>query len=285
MTDPVVTAISDPVALVRALSALANAPRVTTQEADHQQVFTLLANEVLRSNERFAPCPHRPRGLTVAATPDDFAALLGRLDVAKSAPIYITDAGEVDAILNDARAPATGDDGAAWRDHRIQYRPLLSEPWKAWLATSGKFIDQLATAYFIEERLDDFVKPEGAAMLELAQQFEVARSGKFVSANRIANGSMELAVAEENKPRAQIQVPERVTLGMRVFEGLDAYRFDAWFRYRIQDDRLHFSFKLVNAEAVLRQAVADVRTKLVTLLPEHVTYQVRSMPSAIAPAE
>lgn len=220
--------------------------------------FAVLADgESLHSLARMLERPARSQGSITTGSIDSFCELVNQLETGR-VRVYYTSAGDLDAILNDDDSVTPG-----WRDRRICYRPKPSPSWAAWCATfpdsrDGKWLDQLAMAEFIEERIGDFVSPTGAEMLELAQRFEVARSGTFASGVRLSSGATELTVTDTHEGRSTITIPSQVTLGMRVYEGMGGYQFKAAFRYRIRDGKLAMTFRVLHTADLLESAVADL---------------------------
>lgn len=214
-------------------------------------------NQKVESLESWDSLPSRSRGYINVTSPTDFARLVAKLENGADSRIYYMRNGMADAILNDDAG-----DTADWRDWRVCYRPELARSWESWTRTfpqdKANWMDQLVMAEFLEERASDFVNPTGAAMLDLAQNFSIVRAGKFSSAKRLDNGSYSLDVADEHQPRGSIEIPSRVKLGMRVFEGMGAYQFEAAFRYRIGDGgSLRMTFRILHSDAVLETAVND----------------------------
>jgi uncharacterized protein YfdQ (DUF2303 family) len=223
--------------------------------------------------EFLARAPHRARGTIDTPNPDSFANLVFAHDPESKARIYYDHTGRMVAVLNDDYP-----NQPAWRDRTIVLTPAEHESWKAWKSINGKYLDQLSMAEFIEDRLSDFQTPPGADMLELAQKFEVARAGAFLSAARLSNGSTTLTVEETNTGRSQIPIPERVQLGMQVFDEQEAYSFAAWFRYRIKDQKLLLAFKIENIDRIQKQAVTDLVAKLDEKMPNHQFFQGTTKP-------
>lgn len=248
-------------------------------------------NQRTVSLDAFRLTPTRARGLIQTASNTDFAALVGALDPDFSMRAYYTPAGQFCYILNDdINVESTLK--PAWRDHCITYMPDADDAWKAWMRTFGgpdevkpKWIDQLAFAEFVQERLQDFQTPPGLAMLELAQKFDLHRSGKFMHAHRLDNGNTTLTVTEDTKPAGDgVTIPNKLVLGMRVFEDqAEGYSFGAYFRYRlIEGHKLIISVMIEDKPKILKRAVDDMVKETKALLPKVAFYKVASMPAPTA---
>jgi hypothetical protein len=237
--------------------------------------------------------PTRSRGTVDAASNADFARLVSALDPLYSSRVYYTPRGSFCCILNDDIA--SDEDGhflPDWRDYRITYAPKVDDAWAAWMRTFGDvdsvkptWISQLAFAEFVQERMQDFKTPAGLAMLELAQKFDLHRSGKFVQALRLDNGDTTLSVQEESKPGAGITIPAKLVLGMRVFEDqAQGYSFSAYFRYRlVEGQKLVVSVMIEDKPIIQRRAVDDMVKETQALLPKTSFYKVAAFPAATAP--
>lgn len=215
----------------------------------------------VRSLERLLVDPVRPRGSTMTGTWRDFTTLVAGLHSARVQRIYYDGQGAMRCVLNDDTSS-----GGGWKDWTADYRPIADEAWEAWRNVDGKWLDQLTMAEFIEDRLPDFREPSGGDMLDLAQRFEVYRGGSFLSGVRLDNGTTQLTVEETTTGRGNIIIPGTVSLGFRVFEDLDAYAVKAYFRYRIRENKLAMSFKIMERQKLVRTAVDDLVARVKSVL-------------------
>lgn len=218
--------------------------------------------------------PKRPRGSTLTGSHLGFTDLVFDLDSVPYSRVYYDIYGSLRAVLNDDYASA----GAGWKDWTVDYAPVLDEAWEKWTGFDGRWYPQLETAEFIQERVADFVFPSGADMLELAQQFDVTRSGSFSSGVRLDSGMTRLTVEETATGRSSIDIPNVVNLAMRVFDDMDAYSFKVLFRWRIRDGKLLMSFKIVDRQLIMRTAVNDMVALVKTALPNHKFFKVKALP-------
>lgn len=151
-------------------------------------------------------------------------------------------------------------------EHRVTYGVLLTEGWKKWVGSDGKFLDQEDFADLIEERAIDVVQPSGAEMLEIAQTFKATVGVNVESSVRLSTGQRQFTYREEVDGKAgrtgQMEIPETFTLGLRPFEGADAFRITARLRYRINNGDLRIGYKLERPEDVIREAFLSVVQKV-----------------------
>ena len=157
-----------------------------------------------------------------------------------------------------------GKDGRAGHGkHVAKFLPLLSEEWLAWTGKDGKALSQLQFAEFIEERLRDIREPDGAALLEMAQNFSASRSAKVESSKRLSDGRVQFVYVEElagGKKGAAglVTVLERLRIGLYAYEGdsdnddAPVIDLEAWLRWRLKDGDVSFTVKLDKPGEALR---------------------------------
>lgn len=99
-------------------------------------------------------------------------------------------------------------------------------------------------------------------MLELAQTIKGHTKVSFESSKRVKSGETAIEWREETTATAgkkgTIDIPDTIDLGMQVYEGGDAYRLTARFRYRISGGALALGYVLERAGDVKRDAFAGV---------------------------
>lgn len=173
------------------------------------------------------------------------------------------DRSSVTAVVN---AHQGADKPAGWADHRIALQLQHTPAWASWAAIDGRMLAQVDFAEFIEQRTVDFVTPAGADVLELAQSFQAARTGRFESSQRLSSGETNLVWKEDVAATAgksgQIAIPDVLELALIPFEGGTAYKVRARLRYRMTNGALTLGVALERPEDVLRdafdQVVADI---------------------------
>lgn len=205
--------------------------------------------------------PRRKTGTTTVLDVDGLAFLWDKQALPQSELFADPKAFTVTAVLDADQGAA---DPAGFRDHRIVLACVTTPAWKAWTALDGQLMAQDSFAEHLEDRLVDIVRPTGGEMLELAQSFEASTKVDFKSAVVISSGQRQLQYEETTAARAghkgSIEIPATFDLALKPFEGSDAYKVTARFRYRIRDGRLQIGYKLERPEDVLRSAFDDVRS-------------------------
>jgi uncharacterized protein YfdQ (DUF2303 family) len=152
-------------------------------------------------------------------------------------------------------------------DHTAKWTCPLSREWKAWMESNKKPFGQTAFAQFLETRRLDISEPSAADMLEIAQSIEATSAGSFASKINRTNGNLVFGYTENTNATAgggRLEVPEKFTIAIPVFDGGEKWKIDAFLRYRIKDGELALWFELDNPERALETAVNDVWERVQT---------------------
>lgn len=186
------------------------------------------------------------------------------------------------AATNDA--PATGVT-PLWGDHRayleLAYHPDYAELRKR----NNTRFTQDDFALFVEENTHLFVNPTGADMLELAQELKGSRNASWQSGKRLSNNAVRLEYIETIEAkgvRNELIVPEYLEISTPIFKGFDAQTFKAAFSWKMEGEKVFFSYRLLTRLAE-RVAVDEVKTKIATetLMP---IYSVKNFDGVIGNA-
>lgn len=169
------------------------------------------------------------------------------------------DSASVTAVIDAHRGAG---EPAGWSAHRATLQLLHSDEWKLWTGIDGKLLPQIEFAEFIEQRTIDFVSPDGATILELAQSFQATRGGRFESSQRLTSGATTLVYKDDVSATAgksgQIAIPDVVDLALRPFHGHEAFKVRARFRYRLDGGALRLGFALERPRDVVQAAFDSV---------------------------
>lgn len=171
-----------------------------------------------------------------------------------------------------------------WCQHRARFALTTDPRWKLWKAKDRVWMTQADFAEFIEDAAEDFVKPEAARLLEIVNTFKATKNLAFKSAQNLTNGEVNLQYAEDIQAgggaTGRVALPEIFEIGIRLFDGLDAYKLKARFRYRVPNASmpLAFSYTLIRPELSERDAIEQVVKKVETH-PGLVSY--RGTPSLV----
>lgn len=207
---------------------------------------------------KYADRPRRAAGTTAVHDAESFATIYERHATADGSVIYAdTPNHSIVGVFNDNEPNQAGRG-----DHRVTFNPILTDAWKAWIEKDNKLFTQQAFAEFIENNAADIVNPSAATMLELAQTFQAKTGLEFEQGSQLHSGERTFVYKETVGATAgatgHLTIPTEIELGLRPFEGADAYKVLARFRYRITDEGLKLAYKLDRPEDVVREAFKDV---------------------------
>lgn len=211
--------------------------------------------DALRAPHRAGPA-HKAGNYQVV----DVASFLAYYDKhAGPAPEVWVGDGSVTAVLD-----AHMNNETQWEKHRLTLTLRHSPEWNQWISKSGQLQGQQGFAEFIEDAAANVVTPDAATMLEVAQSLQAATKVDFKSAYRTRDGQRAFRYEETTTARAgqkgELEIPERITLALRVYLGQDPVPVNARFRYRITDDGLRLAVVLDQVPEILeaaRDAVVD----------------------------
>jgi uncharacterized protein YfdQ (DUF2303 family) len=217
----------------------------------------------LENLERVRAEPKRTRGNFAVVTGDAFnrTVCLLRKGAGRPLPIFFGRSGTeatVTAVLNF-------DD---WRDLTVTLAQKLSDPFREWYGKNGAAQAQRAFALFLEERTAHVVKPDGAALLELARKFKANVSVRYQSVIEQENGDNSLEFIQTTEAgsagaKSRMKVPNFITLLMPVWHGGEPVKFEARFGYSISDDgKLALSFEILNLSELLSTELRKIVEKI-----------------------
>lgn len=200
----------------------------------------------LEDLERFRAAPRRIQASPSFETPKAFADYVN--DFGKSGATRIF------ASLDDARVVAEIDyhrpetpesikinsDHASWRTHQAFYPIKFSDAFAEWLLKSGDWMSQRDFAEFLEDRAGDAIEPDAATLMEIAQNFEVARGVSFKSAQNLSNGMRSFRFEETDSAKGELSCPKIIALRTPVYYGTDPVEWAVRLSYDISEGKLKF---------------------------------------------
>ena len=163
-----------------------------------------------------------------------------------------------------------------WRNVYADLQLLYSPEAQRWLAASGKYMAQQDFAEFCELNLESFSSPDAATILEIAKTFQAKSTVDFSSAVRLSSGAIKLKREEQinatTGERADISIPEELTVALPLFKYGKAYAVKARLRYRIVDSAVKLSVLLVDPDMAIEHAFKEVMDEVSNLLEMPVFY-------------
>jgi len=232
-------------------------------QADGSVKVLDLADDAHR--KRLGKNPVRKTGAVAVTEHPSFSHYVNDHKVTDTTTLWANrDTGQITAVINGHSndSEVSDDYSAGWGDHRAVLTLRKTPAWIAWTQASGKMIDQVAFAEFLEDRAGDVVAPDHAVLLEIAGSIEGAKGAAYKSGVRLDNGEVQFRYEETVTAKAgqagDLVIPSRIELGIAPFEGMDRYKITARFRYRINDGALRLGIVLDRPEDSLRQAFSEV---------------------------
>ena len=163
-----------------------------------------------------------------------------------------------------------------WGTVYADLKLLGSSEAKRWLDASGKYLPQQDFAEFCELNLESFSSPDAATILEIAQTFQARTTVDFSSATRLSSGAIKLKREETINAtageRADISIPEDLTVALPLFRYCKSYAVKARLRYRIVDSAVNLSVLLLDPEMAIEHAFKEVIDEVSKRLAMNVFY-------------
>lgn len=162
---------------------------------------------------------------------------------------------------------------ARWGKHRVTLTLTKTDEWKTWKAQDGKPQSQSDFADFLEDNAPDIIEPNAATFVEAARDLRAKSEVNFQSAQVAKDGSINFAYQEETKGsfgKANMEIPERFTIAVPVFDGMDKVKAQARLRYRINQGKLTMWYSLHRADYHEREAFQLVVDQIQEKTERHV---------------
>lgn len=210
--------------------------------------------------EQYQPRPTRQKGTLAVHSAEGFQVAIDQRDLAeeRNAPaIYVDRPNRIlSCVLDDVSA-----EGTAWRGHRIEFRPVMTDEWLRWKGNQG-LTDQERFADIIEVGEAELHDPAPGVMLDLAQTFAANVSVRARSASRIRDGQVQFAWEEDIEATAgsdgTASIPSEFVIKVRPFYGSAPVEVRCRLRFRLRDGKLQLGYQLVRPEDVERAAFDTV---------------------------
>ncbi len=220
----------------------------------------------IKQLEDMLPAPVRKRSKVTTTDTESFIYYTHKHGKDGNTVIYADIDGESNkfnlvAVLDDHGYKASD---AQWREHRCQFEPAQAVEWKRWVGKNKAVFSQAEFAIWLEDNLSDIATvsnmPTGADILQMALGFEANADKRLRSKINLQNGGVrfEFVEDEDKDTRASMEVFQRFTLGLPVFEGSSsAYPLEARLKYREKEGKVTFWFELIRPDRVFKEAVDD----------------------------
>jgi len=230
-------------------------------------------NYIVHGLEKHMPRPMRKRGKVTTTDSKGFIFYTTKHGNQDSSVIYA----DIDAeaskfnlvcVLNDH---GSEEDAQDWKDHLCIFTPTQAIEWRRWTGHDRKNFSQAEFATWLEDNMSDVASvegmPKGADILQMALGFEATADKRLRSKINLQNGGTQFEYVddEDKDTRTKMQVFERFTLGLPVFDGsTSAYPIEARLKYREKDGRVTFWYELIRPDRVFKTAVEEELNRIQT---------------------
>jgi uncharacterized protein YfdQ (DUF2303 family) len=154
--------------------------------------------------------------------------------------------------------PAPTNDPPAGRiAHAATLQLAYSTEWHEWNKISGRLMEQLEFARFVEENGADVRAPTGAELLECVRDLQAHRKVNFIKAVRTSSENENFEYSDETtatSKKGAVEVPTKFKLGIPVYFGEPDVEVFAFLRWKLTEGNLTLGIQLHRTEHV-RQAV------------------------------
>lgn len=154
-------------------------------------------------------------------------------------------------------------------DHNVSLKMRRDKDLQSWLQSDGDGFSQQRFVRFLIDYASmvkdatyaaggEPVAINAAEFMELVSSIKSIKTEDMQGAASVS-GNVELKLAMSTKIKANGKdLPERLSVGLPVYQGGDLYHFDFRIMVSVDDGAPRFSFKLIRPHAVIEQAFRDV---------------------------
>jgi uncharacterized protein YfdQ (DUF2303 family) len=149
---------------------------------------------------------------------------------------------------------------AGWNEFSIDLKLKHSAQYKTWIGINDKLMPQMQFAEFLKDNRLDVAKPAGADILELVNNLEAAEDSRYKGKLPTNEG---MRISFDSTVTTNVTIPNKITLGIPLFEEGEELEVDAEFKLRVKDGSAYFGIRLLGIERMVRDAVQSVRQEIV----------------------
>jgi hypothetical protein len=143
--------------------------------------------------------------------------------------------------------------------HVATYQPPYSAEWTRWHSINNRPMKQVDFAEWIEENRRDIRKPDAGTLFDLVRRFKATKKQDYDSVVYQSSGSQEITWKDNTTgANGTIPVPDKLTLGIKVFFQSTVYAIDCFMRYRLSEGALTFTVKLDRADLIEDAAFTEL---------------------------
>lgn len=238
--------------------------------------------------ERKLPAPREAKGKASFHDPASFATYVSQFETRTTraegrTTVWADDqARSVVAVFNDHSSA----DLPGWRDHTANYSVRVDPDWAAWTGRNKKLMSQLDFGEFLQDQAHTIVDPSAAEMHMIATTLTAQRNLSFESAVRLQSGDVEFVYREDTKAqvgkgKGTVEIPERFTIRVAPFVGVEPVEITARLRWRITPEGLGIGYILQRPDIAERIAFETILAGITADLPDSVPVLLGTAPAAL----
>lgn len=180
--------------------------------------------------------PRRASGTAKLFDERSFIEYVNRFSLPDTVVFAEIDEHRVTAIFNyHSEALLSGGRTPGWGDFRAVLQIAYSDGFADWRGLVAKgAITQTEFAYWLEQHIPDVSTPDGATLLGIIRTLKVTRDFHYEKVVHLPTGlatKLEVSVNDRARGGDDIELPERITLGLPVFVGADPEPIEVFLRY------------------------------------------------------
>lgn len=156
---------------------------------------------------------------------------------------------------------ASSERKARWKKHQCTLKLRQTEEWQKWTGNNNKSKNQEDFAEFLEDNAPDIIKPDSATFIEAARDLKETREVNFQSKVNPVSGAVQFTYVDQASGKIgsqNMEIPDRFTISIPIFDGMPRVEISARLRYRIQSGKLSLWYSLHRADAKERDAFTAV---------------------------
>lgn len=233
---------------------------IKTLTVDGNELALLPNGMSLESLEEFKTAPARIRDIREFVVLDSFAEYVNDFAIPATKLFGSIKNRRVTAVLDYHEI-----DSPSWATHSAYLNSLYTPEWEALRNLDSLFMNQTATAEWLEAWSHIVMKPDPAAMVEVAMNLQGAVNGTFAASVNRSNGSFNFSYQEDTVTNG-VTVPTEATFRVAPFWYSAPQEVKAFIRFKMQDRKPVFKIEIPNLARIEYEALiamfADVEKKL-----------------------
>lgn len=213
----------------------------------------------LESLEKLLPNPTRIRAQPLLLDVEAFGEYFKEFQQ-DGTRIFVDDRDFTFTSVFDSDTP----DLAGHGDHKATLQFFKSHEWSGFRAISRDYVSRDKMARFLEQNID-YITGEfsGVRLLDMTRKLTMKIRGDIDINEDLANGVRGLVVSGNTTVKAKegdnyIPFPEKIDINVRIFKHCPAYKLEARFHWKLQNDDILLALDLIDPDGVEESAFNQV---------------------------